>query len=58
MVSETNEGRLGAEDMAELGSDVSTVDGKIKTEPTDECTVNLCAHGSRYAYHHQARRLD
>ena len=30
VVSETNEGRLGAEDMAELRSDISMVDGKIK----------------------------
>ena len=41
MVSETDEGQLGAEGMAELGSDVSTVDGKIKSEPTDVCAVNL-----------------
>ena len=41
MVSETDEGLLGAEGMVELGSDVRTVDGKIKSEPTDECTVNL-----------------
>ena len=41
MVSETDEGLLGAEGTVELGSDVSTVDGKIKSEPTDECTVDL-----------------
>ena len=41
MVSETDEGQLGAEGMTELGSDVSTVDGKIKSEPTDECAVDL-----------------
>ena len=41
MVSEIDEGLLGAEGMVELGSDVSTVDGKIKSEPTDECTVDL-----------------
>ena len=41
MVSETDEGLLGAEGMVELGSDVSTVDDKIKSEPTDECTVDL-----------------
>ena len=41
MVSETDEGLLGAEGTVELGSDVSTVDGKIKSEPTDECAVDL-----------------
>ena len=41
MVSETDKGQPGAEGMAELGSDVSTVDGRIKSEPTNECTVDL-----------------
>ena len=42
LVSETDEGNLDAEDMAELGSNVSTeVDIKIKFEPTEECTVVL-----------------
>ena len=37
LVSETDEGSLDAEDIAELGSDVSTeVDIKIKSEPTEE----------------------
>ena len=40
-VSETEKGGLGAEGMTKSGSDISTVDGKIKFEPTDECTVDL-----------------
>ena len=44
MVSKTDEGHLDAEGMAELGSDVTTdseVDFKIKSEPTEEYTVDL-----------------
>ena len=42
MVSETNEGQLDAEGMAELGSDVGTeVDVKIKSETTEECILDL-----------------
>ena len=42
MVSETNEGQLDAEGMAELGSDVGTeVDVKIKSEPTEEWILDL-----------------
>ena len=42
LISETDEGNLDAENMAELGSDVSTeVDIKIKSKPTEECTVDL-----------------
>ena len=42
MVSETDEGQLDAEGMAELGSDVDTeVDIKIKSEPTEECILDL-----------------
>ena len=42
MVSKTDKGHLDTEGMAELGSDVTTeVDFKIKSEPTEECTVDL-----------------
>ena len=42
VVSETDEGQLDMEGVAELGSDISTeVDVNIKSEPTDECTVDL-----------------
>ena len=42
VVSETDEGQLDMEGVAELGSDISTeVDVNIKSEPTDEYTVDL-----------------
>ena len=42
MVSETDESQLDAEGMAELGSDVGTkADVKIKSEPTEECILDL-----------------